>query len=197
MVNFLVIEARLTHRDKVMIFPGDLLLEFHLWHVLSACMWGWKMVQILEAVLMGFMSGKGRPLHLLFEVDETRRAWLNLRLVIWADCAEVERIKSMLVTSSSPTLLALKLRCIPHRVEPSTTALNIICIHLRKELLLVPHLVEHPRTSFSTEWFLVNLFCLWCLQVKICNGFRFLGMASSLLPTRASANPAHRILDLP
>ena len=82
MVNFLVIEARLTHRDKVMIFPGDLLLEFHLWHVLSACMWGWKMVQILESVLMGFMSGKGRPLHLLFEVDETRRAWLNLRLVI-------------------------------------------------------------------------------------------------------------------
>ena len=75
-VHFLVVKARLSHRQFVHIFTGHLIRHLELWNMLGCgkCIGEW--IKILESVLMSLVHRKGRPLSLEVEVDEASRARL-------------------------------------------------------------------------------------------------------------------------
>ena len=103
------------------------------------------MVQKLEPMIVRLVQWKSWPLRLLIEIDEARRARLQLRLVISIHRAELERVETMIVEG----LLALSMAA--YGVESaeaiSGLSIDVLLIFLREKFLVFPHLVQYAGAS--------------------------------------------------
>ena len=151
LINFGVIKARLAHFDEVVLLTINLLIKVHLGHVLGPGVRRREVIQVLEAMLMSFVSRENRPFLLLGEVDETFRSRLNHRLMISTHGAEVKRVNSCGECTLVVTILSAELlRASIYWAE----ALLLACLTLHfllpcKEFIVVPHAIEYLWAALS------------------------------------------------
>ena len=144
-------EARLTHWNFFINFPGHLFLELELRDVLVLGQWWREVVQELEAMIMGLVYWERWSLCLLVEVYETCWTRLNLSLVVSVDSTELRWVYSVIMHH----LFALSMASWRFKsVESvSSSAINVFLIFFRKEFFVLPHFVQYARASFRCRVF--------------------------------------------
>ena len=188
-VYFLMAEAGLAHRDSLIDFPRHLLLEWKFGDVFRLGQRGREVVQKLEPMIVRLVQWKSWPLRLLIEIDEARRARLQLRLVISIHRAELERVETMIVEG----LLALSMAA--YGVESaeaiSGLSIDVLLIFLREKFLVFPHLVQYAGASLRCwifgEWRLLLIRKNW-IKIQKSESHNFQNIIRAVTQEREKRN---------
>ena len=108
--------------------------------------WRRKVVQKLEAVVVGLVYRERWSLCLLVEVYETSRSRLNLSLVVSIYSTELRWIYPLIMHC----LFALSVasRWFEGMESISSSAVSILLIFFGEKFFVLPHLVQYARTLF-------------------------------------------------
>ena len=109
------------------------------------------MVQELKAMIMGLMHWEGRSFSLLVKIYEASRTRLQLSLVVSIHCAKLHWIYSMIMKRLFS--LSVAGRWLKSAETLSSRAIDVVCLLLSEELIVLPHLVQNARASFRCRNF--------------------------------------------